>query len=119
GSHPGAARGPIALARVEIVSATLLQVLLGLVADAGAAGGADGTTDDSTRRGGDGPTDYRARRTAAQRSWAGPGLVFAFGRLTSDRATDGPDSATDDGTRRGPARGPHRRPRPRAPPPHA
>src|SRR6185369_6184079 len=40
-----------------------------------------------------------------QRSCAGPGLVVAFGGLTSDRATDGPDSATDDGTRRATDRG--------------
>jgi hypothetical protein len=51
------------------------------------------------------PTDHRARGTAAQRTCAGPGLVVAFGRLTSDRATDGPDSATDDGTRRATDRG--------------
>src|SRR4029078_12768759 len=115
GSHPGAARGPMALARCEIGSATLLQVLLGLVADAGATGGADGTTDDSTRRAGDGPTDHRARGTAAQRTCAGPGLVVAFGGLTSDRATDGPDSATDDGTRRATDRGSDGCPGPGAP----
>ena len=57
-SHPGAARGLLDLVvRVEIRSATLLQILLGLVADAGTAGGAHGTTDHRTRRPGDSATD--------------------------------------------------------------
>jgi hypothetical protein len=97
--------------RVEVGSATLLQILLGLVADARTTGGTDGTTDYRTRRSGDRATDDSTRGTATERAGAGPGLVVALGRLTGDRPTDGADRATDDSTRRAADGGTDRCPR--------
>ena len=74
----------------------LLDLFLGLVADTGAAGRADGATDDRAGRPGDRATERRTGGAAAQRAGAGAGLVVALGRLAGHRAADRTDAATDD-----------------------
>jgi hypothetical protein len=73
---------------------------LGLVADTGPAGRADGTADDRPRRAGDRAADQGTRGPATERARPRTGFVVALGRLTGDRAGHRAYATADDGTDR-------------------
>jgi hypothetical protein len=82
---------------VEIGAAPLLELLFGLVADAGATGSAHGATDDRTGRSTDGAAHGGTRSGATERTGAGPGLIISsLGGLAGHRPADCADRATDD-----------------------
>ena len=85
------------LATIDGAVALAFEVLLGLVADARAGSGTNGTADDRAGRPGNGATDGRAGQPASQGPGSGTGLVVALGRFTDDGAGDSADRAADDG----------------------
>jgi hypothetical protein len=85
---------------IEIRPAAFLELLFGLVADAGTASSADRATDDSTGRSSDRTADRRTGGTATERARAGAGLIVSLGRLAGDRATDSAHGTANHGARR-------------------
>jgi hypothetical protein len=86
---------------VEVRAAPFLELLLGLVADTGATGRANGAADDRARRPGHRATDDGTGRSATKGTRAGPGFVIGtLGGLARDCTTDGADRAADDRTGR-------------------